>query len=178
VDLTLDIDGGQVVGSIPRFNRPGFTLTGVTIRGFYRANVTLGIENQNAMGGTGRWSLRPGANLELALPGGNTYYLAFIGGTSKGRELSLSGFDGTRDYMGTSGRTENLSFSQGTAVRLADPFLLASLSGPGSVDLIGSAGAQVGWDWYRGLRMGWPELVASGGGPARFVVIYEFVPTP
>lgn len=174
VNVNLDIDGTVQTAQVPRFNRPGATLREVRVRGYYRVNANLRYENRTTDPGIGRASFRPGANLALDLGGGNSYYLLFVGATTKGREVSLSAFDGTFDWAGTSGGTIPFSATQAGAATLADAFLLGTLTGPGNVTLVANAGAQVEFRWYRTPTRTWPDLEATGSGLTSFVITYVY----
>lgn len=174
VNVNLDIDGTVQSAQVPRFNRPGATLQQIRIRGYYRVTANLRYENRSDQPGIGRASFRPGANLAVDLGAGNLYYVMFVGATTKGREVSLSAFDGTFDWTGTSGGSIPFSATQAAAVTLSDPTLIAAMTGAGNLNLQANAGAQVEFRWYRTPSRTWPDIEASGSGLTSFVITYVY----
>ncbi len=174
INVNLNLDGTVQNAQIPRFNRPGAVLTQVRVRGYYRVNADLRFENRSAEAGIGRASFRPGANLAVDLGAGNLYYVMFVGATTKGREVSLSSFDGTFDWAGTSGGTIPFYGTQAATVVLADAPLLAALTGAGNANLVANAGAQVEFRWYRTPSRVWPDIEVNGSGLTNFVVTYVY----
>jgi hypothetical protein len=173
VEAPIYFDSTDRLFSVPKFNPALGTLTSVNIRVFGRVSGTQFRENLNVGVGPYRGYSRLTCAVKIKLGSDGLLYSAQTGAPNF---ITFGSFDGTADFIGSSGWAWNVYGTSTANVTLTSSSVLSNFSGAGAADLNVLGSYFFDWTWFGASAPIVPASQLGANGTQSIVVSYNYIP--